>query len=67
MSKVFLFFGSYDTCVHSHKKKNASWKVYNSCQNPNRLFTGKGYELPYKAICMECPFYKNDSRTNPNT
>lgn len=46
----------YETCVHSRKRENASWKVYDSCPNPGRLWTGKGYELPYKTMCLNCPF-----------
>ncbi len=47
----------YETCVHSRKRKNASWKVYSSCPNPMRLSFGKGVELPYRAVCLRCPFY----------
>lgn len=50
----------YGTCVHSRKRKNASWKVYDSCPNPNRLPSFKGYELPYRTLCLTCPFYKLD-------
>ena len=52
----------YESCVHSHKKKNAPWKVYDSCSNPGRLPRIKGYELPYQTMCMNCPFYSQDSK-----
>ncbi len=54
----------YETCVHSRKRENASWKVRDSCPNPGRLWTGKGYELPYKTTCLNCPFYRQDFKTN---
>ncbi len=52
----------YETCVHSRKRKNASWKVYSSCPNPMRLSFGKGVELPYRAVCLRCPFYMQDNK-----
>lgn len=52
----------YETCVHSRKRKHAPWKVYSSCANSGRLMTGKGYELPYKTLCLNCPFYRQDGR-----
>ena len=54
----------YETCVHSRKRENASWKVRDSCPNPGRLWTGKGYALPYKIMCLNCPFYRQDFKTN---
>ena len=52
----------YETCVHSRKRRSASWKVYESCPNPGRLWTGKGYELPYQTMCLNCPFYTQDGK-----
>lgn len=50
----------YATCVHSKKRKCAPWKVLGSCESPNRLFTGKSYELPSYTECIHCPFYCED-------
>lgn len=52
----------YETCTHSRKGKNAPWKVYGSCPNPGRQPSFKGYELPYKSICLTCPYYRQDSK-----
>lgn len=52
----------YETCVHSRKRKTASWKVYSSGLNPMRLSFGKGFELPYRTICLRCPFYMQDNK-----
>ena len=50
----------YQTCIHSMKRKQASWKVQDSCPNRARLFTGKHYALPNTSICMTCPYYCRD-------
>ncbi len=54
----------YETCIHSRKRKNAAWKVHDSCPNPSRQPSFKGYQLPYKTICLTCPFYKPDSKAD---
>ena len=53
----------YGTCIHSRKRRAAPWKVYESCPNPGRIPSLKGYELPYYTMCMNCRFYCKDSRT----
>lgn len=52
----------YETCIHSRKRKNVPWKVCDSCSNPGRLWCAKGYELPYKTMCLNCPFYRLDNK-----
>lgn len=47
----------YETCVHSRERKNAPWKVWDSCSSRDRLPSGNGYQLPYKNACLRCPFY----------
>ncbi len=56
----------YETCIHSRKRENAPWKVYDSCPNPGRILIGKRYELPYKSMCLDCSAYISDSKTDRN-
>lgn len=54
------FSHTYETCVHSKKRKQADWKVFNNCPHPNRVFTGKGYALPNTSMCLRCRDYQRD-------
>ncbi len=60
-------FNGYKTCVHSRKRANAPWKVYDSCPNPGRLPSFKGYELPYPTMCMTCRFYFSDRQATTHS
>lgn len=54
--------GGYETCIHSWKRRNGSWKVKESCLNVLRIFVGHGYVLPYKSACSACKYYCEDTR-----
>ena len=58
------FSHTYDTCVHSRKRKQAPWRVDSGCDNRACLFTGKHYELPNSTVCMTCPFYCKDKSSS---
>lgn len=47
----------YETCVHSHKRQHASWRVFETCCNP---LAQPDYKLPYPSVCYTCPFYRED-------
>lgn len=47
----------YATCVHSHKRQHASWRVFKTCCN---LLSQPDYKLPYPTACNTCPFYRAD-------
>ena len=50
----------YETCIHSMKRKQAPWRVSSGCDNKNRIFTGRHYELPAHTMCMTCRFYEKE-------
>lgn len=57
--KKWNVFG-YETCVHSMKRKQASWRVHDTCPNPARLFAEYHYALPNKSVCTTCRYYCRD-------
>ena len=54
------FDHTYETCVHSLKRKNAPWRVTDGCNERLYLFTGRHYELPNKSVCHTCPVYRSE-------
>lgn len=54
------FSHTYDTCVHSRKRRNADWKVFGSCPHPDRIWAGKCYVLPHTSLCPRCRYYERD-------
>lgn len=56
----------YETCINSKKRKNAPWRVHDSCPNRARLFAEGHYALPNKSVCMTCPYYCQDRNVPSN-
>ena len=47
----------YASCVHSHKRQHAPWRVYDTCCSPHVL---PSHELPYPSVCNTCSYYQAD-------
>lgn len=48
----------YDSCIHSHKRQHASWRVFDTCPSP---LVQPGHNLPYPSVCNTCPFYQAET------